>query len=321
MIIGITGATGFIGKALVLECLKHNHQVRILTRTRIKDEISLDNVEVFFGSLTDYHLDLTSFIDGLDLLYHCAGEIHDLYKMEPLHVSGTKRLLASVQSYFKRTNCKIHWIQLSSVGVYGPIRGQPSDLRIVTEESYVRPVGIYEETKAVSDSLVLRAAKNEYLTYTVIRPSNVIGKKMPNKSLYQLGLVIKRGFFFFVGKHDAVGTYVHVSDLIRLMYISRYDIRAKNQVFNLSNDCSLVQMVEAMASALGVNNPRVRVPEFLVRGCTALVSKFIKLPVTRERIDALVTRTSYPCSKLIKELDFCPEISIPDVIKEIVLVD
>ena len=96
MIIGITGATGFIGKALVLECLKHNHQVRILTRTRIKDEISLDNVEVFFGSLTDYHLDLTSFIDGLDLLYHCAGEIHDLYKMEPLHVSGTKRLLALV---------------------------------------------------------------------------------------------------------------------------------------------------------------------------------------------------------------------------------
>ena len=75
-----------------------------------------------------------------------------------------------------------------------------------------------------------------------------------------------------------------------------------------------------MASAVSVKNPRLRFPEFFVRGGVSLLSKFIKLPVTNDRIDALVTRTHYPYTKLIQELNFRPEKPIPEIIQEVVVI-
>ena len=124
MLVGITGGTGFIGRALVRRHLAAGDTVRLLSR-RLGDNVALpDTVQAFHGDLTGAVGSLVPFVDGVDVLYHCAGEIRDLTRMYSVHVTGTKNLC------FAAGHRIGHWVQLSSVGAYGP---QYSG--IVTEET------------------------------------------------------------------------------------------------------------------------------------------------------------------------------------------
>jgi nucleoside-diphosphate-sugar epimerase len=96
------------------------------------------------------------------------------------------------------------------------------------------------------------------------------------------------------------------------------DQRATGQVYNVSNDCALEEMISGMASALNVASPKLRLPEQLVRMVVKVVSSVTQFPLTQERIDALVSRTRYPSSKLERELGFVPNITVSSAIGEIV---
>jgi hypothetical protein len=78
-------------------------------------------------------------------------------------------------------------------------------------------------------------------------------------------------------------------------------------------------MIGGMADALEVKPPRLRLPEPLVRSAAQLAATLVRLPLTQERIDALVMRTRYPCSKLARALDFSPRFAVPVTIGEVVL--
>ena len=168
MIVGITGATGFIGKALMHECVKRGFETRVLTRSKSKLHLIPSSVRVFFGDLIDENYNPSNFVNNLDVLYNCAGEINDESKMYNLHVNGTKKLLNSASGKIG------NWVQLSSVGVYGVCRDG-----IITENSKEQPLGVYERSKAESDNIV----KNSSIPYVILRPSNVFGSNMPNQSL------------------------------------------------------------------------------------------------------------------------------------------
>jgi nucleoside-diphosphate-sugar epimerase len=125
------------------------------------------------------------FVDGADVLYHCAGEVRNMGFMEMVHVEGTRRLVDAAAGRIGR------WVQLSSVGAYGKQRGG-----VVMEESVLNPCGTYEVTKVKSDSLAASGAANGAFDYVIVRPSNVYGVEMSNRSLFSLISMIQRGLFF-----------------------------------------------------------------------------------------------------------------------------
>jgi len=189
----------------------------------------------------------------------------------------------------------------------------------VTEDTLPRPLGEYEATKTLSDELVIQASESDLITYSIVRPSNVFGEAMPNQSLRQLGEIVRRGLFFYVGQPGAVAPYVHVDDVVEALIRCGTDHRAKRMIFNISNDCLLEDMINGIASAFNVPRPRLRLPESGVRVATCIIGKVMTTPLTQERINALVARTRYPYLKIERELGFIPRISVPDAIGEVVL--
>ena len=180
MIVAITGGTGFIGRELVLRHLAQGDVVRGLSRrTAVRD-----GVQWHHGDLSS--ADLNSFVDGADVLYHCAGEIRDKSLMKVVHVDGTRRLIDAASGRIGR------WVQLSSVGAYGKQR-----LGVVTEITAPCPVGTYEVTKVESDDLVSSAALGGAFEQSILRPSNVYGPEMSNQSLFGLFNMVNRGRYFF----------------------------------------------------------------------------------------------------------------------------
>jgi nucleoside-diphosphate-sugar epimerase len=314
--VAVTGGSGFIGKKLVESLCRDGFNVTLLSR---RDDVSFpQEVKVVKGDLTTEDCPLVQFLEGCETVFHCAGELGNEVAMRPLHVDGTRRLLQAVQTSAKQTGKVIHWIQLSSVGAYGPTQSRADSERIVTEETQVNPCGEYEVTKTLSDEMVIQAGKDGYITYSIVRPSNVFGAGMPNQSLRQLAKMVQKGLFFYIGRPGAVATYVHVDDVVEVLQCCGMNDCAKGEVFNVSNDCTIEEMISGMATALAVAVPRLRLPEALVRAAIHVVSKVVKVPLTQERVNALMARTRYPYSKLEQELGFVPRNPVPRMIEEVV---
>lgn len=321
MIVAITGGTGFIGKKLVTEHLSLKNEVRVLSRNLPAPDVINSHLIWFTGDLCDTEI-LDEFVRDVDVIYHCAGEIKASENMYALHVDGTKRLLKAVEKIIKANRKNIHWVQLSSVGAYGQAPGKANSYRIVTEETATNPEGDYETTKTISDEYVQNFSKIEPLfTFTILRPSIVIGPFMPNQSARALSSMIKKRLFFYIGSRSSVATYIHVNDVVAALVLCGVDIRAKMQIFNLSNDCRLSEIVNAIATKQKINIPTICIPENLLRFLVKHLSYIVPLPLTLNRIDALVKHTYYPSKKINEVLGFYPKYSIPDSFSEIFITD
>lgn len=307
----ILGANGFIGAPLLNEVLAQGHKVRVLTRR--EGGAYPVAVELFKGDLTSDTLDVDSLVSDCDIVINCAGEIRNEQLMQELHVNATHRLLGAIARRLTQPGRRCHWVQLSSVGAYGPASGQE---RVVTEDTQPNPIGVYEVTKTEADRLVVDATNHTGFTYAILRPSNVYGSGMPNNSLRQLASLIRRRIFIYVGFERSVATYIHVDDVVKALVLCAFEKNARGQIFNISNDCFFDEVINGLADSMHVSRPFLRLPESLVRALVAVVGKVSNLPVTQKRIDALTVKTWYPSSKLEKMLGFSPRCSVPKTIAE-----
>jgi|SaaInlStandDraft_4_1057021.scaffolds.fasta_scaffold05798_4 nucleoside-diphosphate-sugar epimerase len=286
MIIAITGGSGFIGKRLVNHHIQQGDRVRLLSRKPLLKDTS---VQYFFGDLSNPGVDLASFVDNVDILYHCAGEVNNEFLMQELHVNGTQRLIDAAQGKIGR------WVQLSSVGVYGTCQDGT-----ITENSKEQPFGIYERTKTESDKIV----KNSGISYVILRPSNVFGMEMTNQSLFQLIHMINKGLFFYLGREGVLVNYIDVKDVVEALFLCGNHHNAPGKVYNLSQTITLEKMVLAFSLGLGVKNKFLRLPEVPIRALVKIFTIFFKPPLTSTRIDALTNRCTYKSNKIIEELNF-----------------
>jgi len=299
MLVGITGASGFIGSALAGRHLDAGHIVRCLTRR--PHTIAYPGVRLFEADLERPDDTLVRFADGLDVLYHCAGEVVDVRRMHAVNVEGVRALLRAAAGRIGR------WVQLSSVGVYGPHQSG-----VISEDTPVAPRGIYERTKADADALVMEAGRLRHVaSCTVLRPSIVFGPGMPNQSIVQMARMIQRRLFFFIGRSGASANYVHVSNVADAMVLCGAAAEAGGQVYNLSDWCTVEDFVGAIADALGCQRPRLRLPEPPVRQAVRVMNRLAALPLTDSRVDALVNRSRYSIQRIRHDLKFSVAVPIP----------
>jgi nucleoside-diphosphate-sugar epimerase len=311
----VTGGAGFIGRHLVRALLGRGDHVTVLTRNPGSGP---EHAKVFEGDLLGPVGRLADFIGNADVIYHCAGEVKDRASMHRVHVDGTRNLLDAAAAVALRSGKPIHWVQLSSVGAYGPPAGRARDERWVTEQSATSPAGDYETTKTLADELVRDCCRsNDGLTATILRPSNVFGPGMTNQSLFALMRMIKSGKFFYIGSRRSVATYIHVDDVVAALIAGATDARARGRVYNISNDCLLTEIVDALADAMKVARPRWCVPEAPLRAIVRLANGLVNIPLTDERISALVKRTHYSTELIRQELGWAPKRYVPEAMVEL----
>jgi nucleoside-diphosphate-sugar epimerase len=299
MLVGVTGASAFIGSALVQRHVSAGDEVRCLTRK--PESIGYSQVQCIEGDLMRPDERLTRFADDLDVLYHCAGEVIDERRMQALNVQGTRSLIHAAAGRIGK------WVHLSSAGVYGRHRSG-----VVSEETPLNPAGIYEQTKAEADALVLDAGRRGlFPAVAVLRPSIVFGRGMRNQSIVQMIRMIERGLFFFIGSSGASANYVHVSNVVDALVLCGRSAEADGRVYNLSDWCTVEEFAGAIADALGRPRPRLRLPERPVRRAVRVVGRIAPLPLTESRIDALVSRGRYSIERIQRELKYTLNVPTP----------
>lgn len=294
MIAAVTGGTGFVGTALVSRLQRSGFsEIRVLSRRgagahAVKGDLLKD--------------DLHAFVDGADVLFHCAGELRREEAMRALHVDGTRRLVDAARGRVRR------WVQLSSVGAYGrALRAGTID-----ESSPLAPQGEYERTKVESDALVERAAAAGAFACATLRPSIVFGPGMPNRSLYQLVAAVERRIFFLVGR-GAIANYVYVDDVADALLACATHGHAAGP-YVLSDD----RPMEAFIAALGSQRRPPAVPEWVARGAAAAAGWLPGFPLTRSRVDALSRRVRYSPARIQRELGYAFGVSIEEGLRRMI---
>lgn len=293
----ILGGTGFLGRYIVEELIRGNHSVTILTRNPTKLKVFCNQIPYVIGDLLSYkEINFSNYTH----IINCSGELAKEELMQTLHVDCIEGILQQI----KRTNAGVHWLQISSVGVYGKVRNG-----VVSEESPFAPVGRYEITKAEGEKLLKEFCLENKINYTIIRPSNVFGIGMPNQSLVQLISMLRKRLFFYIGnaKQDAVMNYVPVEDVAKLVTLCVCNPQAMNQEYIISDQLSLSHFVQIVCDELNVKNNFYRIPERVIRLLALTAAVLPGLPLTQARVDALTMQVRYSTEKARKELQFCSE--------------
>lgn len=171
----ITGASGFLGSAVIDRLVSSSAQVYALTlpNDRLADKLP-EKVIRINGDICDFQ-SLAGFFNAVDessCVIHCAGIVsvasrpdEKLYKV---NVDGTKNILSCCMA---RNVAK--FIYVSTVDAI-PDQPKGVPIREVSEFSPKNVFGEYAKTKAIATQDVLDAAKRG-LNVCVVFPSGIIG--------------------------------------------------------------------------------------------------------------------------------------------------
>jgi nucleoside-diphosphate-sugar epimerase len=166
------------------------------------------------------------------------------------------------------------------------------------------PHNPYERSKAEADRRLIEQASAKGFHYAILRPSNVFGPGMPNRSMRQLAEAIRRGLFFLVGPHGASANYIFVENVIAALFLCATHPRAPGRVFNLSDWRTMEDFVAAIAAAMQVPTPHLRLPATMMRWLASGAQYLPGRPLTPGRIDALTGRVTYPADRIESELGY-----------------
>lgn len=171
----ITGATGFLGRAVITELMKEKKRIRalVLQNDPFVDRLPPD-VEIVFGDVCD-ESSLRRFFSGVDhdsRVIHCAGIVsvasrsgERLYRV---NIGGTNNILRFCERYGVGKT-----VYVSSVHA---IPEKPMGT-VMDEDAVFSPdkvTGDYAKSKAIATSLVFEAAARG-LNASVVYPSGLIG--------------------------------------------------------------------------------------------------------------------------------------------------
>ena len=169
----VTGATGFLGSAVMRCLLAAGHQVRVLVRPE-SDRRNLENfpVEIATGDLRE-HDSLKHAVDGCDSVFHVAADyrlwVPDPQTMFDINVKGTEALIiAAMEANVKRI------VYTSSVATLGLNQdGSPANEN--TPSSYIDATGFYKRTKYQAEQVVKKLTDDYALPLVIVNPSTPIG--------------------------------------------------------------------------------------------------------------------------------------------------
>ncbi len=249
----VTGGTGFIGRAVVMELLAAGREVRVLARN--PEALADLKVEVARGDLVD-PASLASAARGCDRVFHVAADyrlwVPDPEAMYAANVQGTKDLMAAAaEAGVTRV------VYTSTVGALG----NPGDGTSGTEETPVTlddMVGHYKRSKFMAEQVVLEFAR-QGLPVVLVHPSAPVGpgdsRPTPTGQIIVDYLRGRMPAYLETGLN-----LVHVRDVAMGHLLAEEKGRLGEKYILGNQNLSLSEIFRMLAEITGIPAPKVRLP-------------------------------------------------------------
>ncbi|MBI4577415.1 MAG: NAD-dependent epimerase/dehydratase family protein [Planctomycetes bacterium] len=255
----ITGATGFLGSAVLRALLEAGHSVRALVRpTSRRDNLAGLRVEPAEGDLLD-PASLARALEGCEALFHVAAD-YRLWARDPseilsANVEGTRSILAAAHAAGVR-----RVVYTSSVAAVG----LPEDGRPGTEADRADPLraaGPYKRSKVLAEEEA-RVAFRGGLDVVIVNPSTPVGPRDLRPT--PTGRIV---LDFLRGRMPAyVDTGLNIIDVDDCArgHVQAYERGVAGERYILGGEnLSLREVLGLLAAQTGRAPPRLRIPWWL----------------------------------------------------------
>ncbi len=244
----LTGATGFIGRALIVELIQQNFNISIVVRQ--KTNLFPDKVKQYVIGDFEGHPDFSASLAEVDCVIHLAGKAHVTDKSKALILGEFRKInteltlnLAkqTIESGVKRL------VFLSSIGVNG---NQANNAFL--EGDTPNPQEPYAISKYEAEQGLLKLAKNSSLEVVIIRPPLVYGNNAPGnfgRMIQWAGAKII--FPLPLGAVNNARSLIAIDNLVSFIVTCTLHPKAANEIFLISDNetLSTTQLFKKIAKA------------------------------------------------------------------------
>ena len=266
MVVLVTGATGFIGRAVVGELLKHNYAVRCLVRTPGSERIFSDrSVEIYYGDIRDEN-SIVSACHGVEFVINLVSTISPSRgsDMFSTNVVGVTKLVSAIES----SGSVKHLVHVSVLGANDNPR-----------EKY-----FFSKWKGEQE------IKRTRTSYTILRPSVITGASDRFSNL--LGSLVR--LFPVVpvvghGRNRIQPMVVEDFAYCIVASLGRNDLEGK--IIEIGGDLylSINEMIDCISDAMGMRRIKIHFPFWVSGLFCSLMNIFMTKPILNRELARMLS--------------------------------
>jgi len=300
----VSGANGFVGRALCRALLDAGHSVTGLVR---RGGGCVGGVTEWVDASTDYSGIAHNWPVALtaDCVIHLAARVHVMHDtaadpdaaFRATNVDGTLRLAAAA-----RQHGVPRFVFVSSIKALG----EGDDGQSLREDDSPRPEDAYGRSKRTAEEALVRLGGETGLETVIVRPPLVYGPQV-RANFLRLMDAIWRGVPLPLGGANARRSVVYVGNLADALVHCAADPRAAGQCFHVadSHAPTVAELVRALAYHLGKPARLLPVPAVWLRAAARLTGK-------SAQIDRLIGSLQVDTSHIRAVLGWQPPFSIDE---------
>lgn len=313
----VTGAAGFLGRALVAALRAQGKTVRVLVRRpvaafRNDDGIQMGSVQMVLGDLGDPRI-VDHAVAGVGVVYHVGAAMRGgLRDFEAGTVWGTRNVLDAC-----RKHATARLVYVSSMSVFDHAGRRNGE--VLNEDYRFEPHpqlrGAYTQTKLTAEQMVADAISKSHLPAVIVRPGQIFGpgaeQVTPN------GAIALAGHWIAIGNGSQMLPLVYRDDIVDGLLLAAESPQALGRIFNLVDTGSVDrnEYLRRCKRKLGEKLKLLWVPQwvFLCLGFgVEMLGKVLKrdVPLTRYRVHSLRPLTNFDIAAARDVLGWTPRVGV-----------
>jgi len=253
----LTGASGFVGSAVLRELLRDGFRVRALVRPSSRyEDLAVPGVEFIEGDLREPP-SFAGACDGCRYLVHAAADyrlsLRDRAGVIATNVVGTRHLMEeALRAGIERI------VYTSSVATL-ECRQDDAPADEAASLPVERAIGAYKQSKVMAEKLVLDMIRSKGLPAVVVNPSTPVGPRDIRPT--PTGRIIVAAASGRIPVYVDTGlNLVHVDDVARGHLAALRRGRIGERYILGGENIPFAQMLAEIAAAVGRNRPTYRIP-------------------------------------------------------------
>lgn len=295
----VTGATGFVGRAVVRQLTMAGHSVVGFARTSMPISCELRT-----GDILDQAA-LEQVVEGVDAVCHLAAltlvreSFEEPVRYFRVNVVGTLNVLDAMNAEAQRSDRPLRLVFASTGAVYGAPERQP-----ITEEQEPAPGNPYGASKLAAETVIGYQAALGAISAVTLRTFNVAGA-VEGHGDPDTSRIIPKTLLVAAGQADRLNVngdgstireYTHVCDLARA-YAAALDVAdpAGHRIYNVGSGVgvSIREVIEITEQITGRpvpvrRGPPAREPREL-RGDSSRINTELGWYPTRSSLETIIT--------------------------------
>lgn len=321
----ITGASGFIGSAIVARALEEGYETWAGIRSNSSRDMLQDErinfIELNYTDTNKLTQELVAFDNQhgkLDAIVHVAGITKALNKddFEKINYGYTKNFVDALVKANMVPKTFVFMSTLGAVGVGDEINYSPMRTHRIP-----KPNTLYGKSKLLAETYL---KSTPGFPYVILRPTGVYG---PNDKDYLILMkAVQKGVNVSVGFKKQLLSFIYISDLVDIVFLSiDKEVTRREYYVSDGNGYTDDEFNRIVQRALNKKRVlRMRIPLFLVKAAahvTEKVGEQLNKPATFNSDKyKIMKQRNWVCdiTPLREELNFTPKVYLEEGVEKTV---